>query len=171
MGFLDILQQYAHPSPQSETTSAAHFDQVAQEAPPELIGKGVSDAFRSQKTPPFAQMVAELFGRSNGQQQAGLLNQLLRSINPNMLSGLAGGALTRMLGAGGNAANAPATVSVTPEQASQLTPDQVKELAGHAERQDPNIIDRVGDFYGQHPALVKSLGGMALALVLGKMAR
>jgi hypothetical protein len=170
MSILDIVRQYAEPNAGSAATSAGHFDQVAQQAAPDEIGKGVSGAFRSAQTPSFGEMVAHLFSNSNGPQQAGLLNELLSSVNPAMLSGIAGGALTRMFGAGTGAAVAPANQSVTPTQASQLTPDQVKEIAAHAERQDPSVIDRVGEFYGQHPDVVKSLGGVALALVLRKMA-
>ena len=166
MGFLDILKQYAEPNAVNSATSAAHFDQVAQSAPPELVGNGVAAAFRSDQTPPFADMVGRLFGQSNGQQQAGVLNQLLGSLNPAMLSGLGGGALGRLLGGAGG--TAPPVI--TPAQASQLTPEQVQEIAAHAEKQDPGIVDRLGSFYGQHPDVVKGLGGMALAVILGKMA-
>ncbi len=171
MSLMDILKQYAEPSAANAATSPAHFDEAAQSAQPQAIGDGVAAAFRSDQTPPFANMVGQLFGQSNGQQQAGVLNQLLGSINPGLLSGLAGGALGRMLGGardGGGGAPAP---TVTPEQASQLTPDQVREIAAHAEQHDPGIVDKVAGFYGQHPQLVKTLGGIALAVVLGKMAR
>jgi hypothetical protein len=33
------------------------------------------------------------------------------------------------------------------------------------------VIDKVGNFYGQHPELVKGIGAMALAVLLGKMAQ
>ena len=168
MSFMDILKQYAEPNAAHAATSAAHFDQVVQSAPPEAVGNGVAAAFRSDQTPPFADMVGRLFGQSNGQQQAGALNQLLRSVNPAMLSGLGGGVLGRLLGGAG--ASGTATPTLTPAQASQLTPEQVQEIASHAEKQDPGIVDRLGSFYGQHPDLVKGLGGMALAVVLGKMA-
>lgn len=169
MSFMDILRQYAEPNATNSTTSAAHFDQVAQSAPPEQVGSGVAAAFRSDQTPPFADMVSQLFGQSNGQQQAGALNQLLSALNPAMLSGLGGGALGRLLGTAGTTGTAPPTI--TPAQASQLTPEQVREIASHAEKQDPGIVDRLGSFYGQHPDLVKGLGGMALAVLLGKMAK
>ena len=168
MSFMDILKQYAQPNPANAADSAAHFDQVAQTAPPELVGNGVAAAFRSDQTPPFADMVGRLFGQSNGQQQAGALNQLLGSLNPAMLSGLGGGVLGRLLGGAGAGSTAPP--AITPAQASQLTPEQVQEIAAHAEKQDPGIVDRLGSFYGQHPDVVKGLGGMALAVILGKMA-
>ena len=168
MSFMDILKQYAQPNPANAATSATHFDQVAQSAPPEQVGKGVAAAFRSDQTPPFADMVGQLFGQSNGPQRAGVLNQLLGSLNPAMLSGLGGGVLGRLLG--GADTGGAAAPAVTPAQASQLTPQQVQEIAAQAEKQDPGIVDKLGSFYAQHPDVVKGLGGMALAVILGKMA-
>ena len=168
MSFMDLLKQYTQPNPANAATSAAHFDQVAQAAPPEQVGNGVAAAFRSDQTPPFPNMVGQLFGQSSGPQQAGVLNQLLGSLSPAMLSGLGGGVLGRLLGGAGTDGTTPPTI--TPAQASQLTPEQVQEIAAHAEKQDPGIVDRLGGFYAQHPDVVKGLGGMALAVILGKMA-
>ncbi|HEU4374411.1 MAG TPA: hypothetical protein VFS02_13020, partial [Telluria sp.] len=56
-------------------------------------------------------------------------------------------------------------------QASTMTPQQVQEIAAKAEQHNPGIVDKMGDFYAQHPQLVKGLGGAALALVLGHMAQ
>lgn len=167
MNLTNMLKQYLSPSAANAATSESHFEEAAQSAPPEKIGDGVAAAFRSDQTPPFANMVGQLFGQSNGQQQAGVLNQPLGSIGPGLLSGVAGGVLGRFLGDGG----ATAKPSLTPEQASQLKPDQVREIAARAEQHDPSIVDKVGSFYGQHPLLVKSLGGIALAVILGRMAR
>ncbi|MEP6656999.1 MAG: hypothetical protein ABJC33_07165, partial [Betaproteobacteria bacterium] len=108
----------------------------------------------------------QMFGQSNPQQQAGVLNQILGSIGPGVLSGLAGGVLGRMLG---NSA-AGTTPTISPQQASQLTPEQVSAIATHAETHDPSIVDRVGGFYAEHPQLVKSLGAAALAIVMGRLA-
>ncbi len=171
MSLMDILKQYAEPNEASAATSPSHFDQAAQSASPQMIGNGMAAAFRSDKTPPFPDMVSQLFGQSNGQQQAGVLNQLLGSISPGLISGLAGGVLGRFLGRAPDSGGASAAPTLTAEQASQVTPDQVREIAAHAEQHDPSIIDKVGSFYGQHPQLVKSLGGMALAVILGKMMR
>ena len=60
---------------------------------------------------------------------------------------------------------------VTPQQASQVPPDAVQQLAAHAERANPSIVDAVSGFYSQHPDLVRSLGAGALALMMGAMAR
>ena len=168
MSFMDILKQYTDPAPASASTSQAHFDEVAKAVPPDMLAHGVTETLRSEQTPPFGDMVGQLFGRSNPQQQAGVLNQILSSLGPTALSSLGGGTLGRVLGNMDSGSRAAPTL--TPEQASQVTPDQVGQIAAHAEKQDPGIVDRIGGFYGQHPDLVRSLGGMALAVLLCKMA-
>jgi hypothetical protein len=70
---------------------------------------------------------------------------------------------------GGNGGNAPA--QITPEQASQLTPEQVQQIAEKAEQENPGVVERMGDFYAQHPNVVKGLGGAALAIALAHMAQ
>ena len=62
------------------------------------------------------------------------------------------------------------TPTITPEQASQLDPAQVTQIAEQAQAHDPSVIDRMGNFYAAHPTLVKTLGGAALAIVMGQMA-
>ena len=165
MGLLDILSQYVNPSSASTGNVMDHFDQVAQQAPQQDLGRGIAAAFRSDSTPAFGQSVGSLFGQSNPQQQTGLLNQLVQSIGPGALSGIAGGVLGRVLG-GSMGAGVP---TITPAQASQLSPADVSAIATHAQSQDDSVVDKVGGFYAQHPTLVKSLGAAALAIALGHM--
>jgi hypothetical protein len=170
MSFLtDILQQYVG-APATGDQATDHFSQVADAVPSAALQSGLAAAFGSDRTPPLGDMVGQLFGQSNAQQQAGVLNQILASAGPALLATLAGGALGRFLNpAGGAAAPAQAT-QITPEQASQLSPDQVKEIVEHAQRHDPGITDRLSAFYAQHTGLVKTLGGAALAIALAKVA-
>jgi hypothetical protein len=166
MGLMDILQNYTNAAAGSNPNVAHdHFEEVARAAPPEILGQGVADAFRDERTPPFGEMVGQMYGQSNPQQQAGVLNQLLRAIGPGVLSAIGGGILGRM--------TAPAQAGVpqlTPQQASQLTPEQVKEIATRAEQQDPSVLDKIGGFYAEHPQLVKTLGSAALAIALAGVA-
>ncbi len=166
MGLMDILQQYTNTTAVPNPNIAhEHFDEVSRTAPPEILGQGVADAFRADNTPPFGEMVGQMFGQSNPQQQAGVLNQLLRSIGPGVLSAFGGGILGRM--------SAPSNAEVphvTPEQASQVTPDQVQEIATRAEQHDPSVLDKIGGFYAEHPQLVKTLGSAALAIALAGVA-
>ena len=148
------------------------FNQVAQNASPDLLSQGLSAMFHSDQTPPFGQMAGQLFGQANPNQQAGMLTQLLGGMAPSVLAslmgGAGGGALSGILGQLAPGGVAPA--SITPEQASKLTPEQVQQIASHAEQHSPGIIDKLSGFYAEHPGLIKTLGGAALAIALAKMA-
>ena len=161
-----LLQKYLNvPAGQPSSEEAAgHFDQVAQHAPPDVLSQGISDALRSEQTPPLGEMVSDMFAKASPQQQAGMLNQILGSLGPGALASI-GGALGGLLGQAG-----ASTPQVTPQQASQISPQQVQDLANHAEQHSPGIFDKLGDFYAQHPQLVKTLGSAALTIALAKMA-
>ena len=159
--FLNILEQYRGASAAAPpATVEEDYSQVAQTAPLPHLASGLAEAFRSSETPPFGQMLGTLFGNSNGQQRAGILNTLLGAIGPGML---ASGGLSSLAGLlrGGN--------TVTPEQADQVPPETVQQLAEHAEKQDPSIVDRASAFYAQHPTLVKALGAGSLALIMSHL--
>src|SRR5438045_172337 len=148
----NIFQRY---SGQGGGTAAApenphqDFEQVTQAAPRDVVAGGLSQAFRSDQTPPFPQMLSNLFNHSDPKQRAGLLNRLLESGGPGILSALPGLAgLSSLLGGG----------RVTPQQASQVSPEQVQQIAEHAEKQNPSIVDEVSGFYAQHPDVVKAVG-------------
>jgi hypothetical protein len=164
----NMLQQYLDGGANADTTQAADdFERVAQAAPRETVAQGLSQALRSDQTPPFSQMVGQMFGQGSPDQRAGMLNQLLGSLGPGLLSSVAGGALGHLFGGGGG--QPPARI--TPDQAAQLSPDQVQDIAAKAEQHNPGIVDRMGDFYSDHPDLVKAVGGAALAIALGHIAQ
>lgn len=164
----NLLQQYvggaANPNPDR---AADDFDQVANAAPRAQVAQGVTAALRSDQTPPFPQMVGQMFGQGDPNQRAGMLNQLIGGLGPGLLSSIAGGALGNLFGGAGNNSQP----RVTPEQAAQMTPEQVQEIAAKAEHENPGIVDRMGDFYAENPTLVKAIGGAALAIVLGQVAQ
>ncbi len=81
------------------------------------------------------------------------------------MSALGGGILGRM---STPAQAGPPTLS--PEQASQMSPEQVQEIAARAERHDPTVLDNIGSYYAEHPQLVKTLGSAALAIALAGVA-
>jgi hypothetical protein len=161
----NLLQQYLGGTSADTGRAADDFERVAQEAPRATVAQGVTEALRSEQTPPFPQMVGQMFSQGNPDQRAGMLNQLLGSIGPGLLSSVAGGALGRLFGGG------QAEARVTPDQAAQLSPEQVQDIAAKAEQHNPGIVDRMGDFYSDHPDLVKAIGGAALAIALGHMAQ
>ena len=143
---------------------ARHFDTVAEHAAPQDLGKGIAAALRSDATPSFGQTVSNLFGQSNPNQKAGLINELIRVLGPTAAATAGGGILGRILGAGTAGAS-----PVTPEQVAQISPADVSRIATHAEQQDDSIVDRLSSFYAQHPTLVKTLGVLALSAVMSHM--
>src|SRR5436309_530397 len=89
----DVFQRY---SGQGAGTAAApedphrDYQQVTQAAPPDVVAGGISQAFRSGQTPPFPEMLANLFSHSDPNQRAGVINHLLSSIGPGALTALPG---------------------------------------------------------------------------------
>ncbi|WP_229425513.1 hypothetical protein [Massilia sp. Se16.2.3] len=79
----NLLQQYMNGASGADNTRATEdFERVAQEVPREHVAQGVTQALRSDQTPPFPQMVGQMFGQSNPNQRAGMLNQLLAAAGP-----------------------------------------------------------------------------------------
>jgi hypothetical protein len=169
MGWMDkvggLLKQYtsggaaAAPAPDVH----AHFDEVAQAAPSSAIAEGLTAMFNSDKTPAFGQMLSTLFNNSSGEQKAGMVNQLLSSVNPAMLTQILGAAGLAGVAASGNS-------QLTPDQAQKLSPEAVQQLAAHAQSSNPSVVQSVSSFYAQHTTLIKTLGGTALTIALAKVA-
>jgi hypothetical protein len=161
----NLLQQYAGGTA-NPAQADAHFDQVAGAAPTSAIAGALAGAMRSDQTPAFGQLAGQLFGNSNGDQKANVLNELIATAGPMLPSLLGssaiGGMLSQVLSSGG---------TITPAQAQQIPPDVVQQIATHAEKQDPSIIDRVSGIYAEHPQLIKTLGSGVLAIALAKFAQ
>ncbi len=164
-----LLQQYQGAQPQqAPDTVEDDFDQFSQNAPPSALADGLAAAFRSEQTPPFGQMLSQLFGQSNGQQRAGILNTLISTLGPTLMSQM----LTRSEGGSGLAGLlGGAQREITPEQAEQVSPEALQRIAEQAANQDPSIVDKVSDFYARQPTAVKTLGAAALTIALAKIAQ
>jgi len=161
----NLLKQYtsggaaAAPAPDVH----AHFDQVAQAAPGSVIAEGLAAAFNSDKTPAFGQMLTTLFSNSSNDQKAGMLSHLLSAVPPGALTQfLSEAGLAGLLGAG--------KTQLSPEQAGNVSPEAVQQLATHAQTANPSVVESVSSFYAQHAALIKTLGGTALTIALAKVA-
>lgn len=156
MGLLDLLTQAV-----SGGNSAQQFNQIAQDAPSGVLAKGLAAAFGSDQTPAIGSMAAQLFGQSDGAQKAGMLNQLMSALGPSVMAGLGGGVLGKLM--------SPGQTQVTPEQAQQLSPQQVEVLVNHANETHPGVADHLGEFYAQHKGLITTLGGIAASIAMVKM--
>ncbi len=167
MGLLDELgglvkQAASGNAPEADVHAA--YDRVAGSVPQGQLADGIKHAFESDRTPPFPQMVSGLFSRSNPDQKAGILNQILGSVGgPGALSGLLGagglGSLGGILSRG----------QATPQEAQQVPAQDVQVLAQHAQASNPSVVDAVSGFAAQHPDLVKALGAGAIALLLARV--
>lgn len=155
MGLLDSLSQMVS---SAAGLSGADVDHVTGNASPDALGSALANAFKSDGTPPIGELVGQLFGNSNDQQRAGLLNQIIASVGPAAAAALGGGVLGRLL--------QPGAEQVTPAQASQLSPEDVQAVVNHAHEANPEVADALGNFYAQHSGLIKTLGGAALVMVV-----
>jgi hypothetical protein len=162
MDLVNVLQSYAGASATAPPASTQRdFERVSQSVPQQHLAGGLAEAFRSDQTPPFPQMLGNLFSQSNGQQRAGILNQLLGSVG----GGVSGGLPGQLAGLLGN------SKQITPEQAQQVPQSEVQELAQHAQRSDPSVVEQASNFYAQHPQVVQALGAGALALIMSHVSK
>jgi hypothetical protein len=142
MPWMDVLNRYRD-APRMPPTVEHDFDEVAQNAPRHELSEGLEEAFRSEQTPPFEQMVRQLFEHSNPDQRTGALNQF-----------------NEVLGRG----------HVTPDEARAVRPEQVENIAAQAARANPNVMQRISSFYAEHPQVVRMLGQVALGVAMNRMA-
>jgi hypothetical protein len=145
----------------------ADFDRLSKHAPPADLAEGLAEAFRSSQTPPFSSMLSQLFGRSQSTQKANVLNTLAATLGP---------ALVSQLLANHGAHQAAKQVesgapSISPEIAEQIPANSIEAMANEAEKRDPSIVDRISKFYADQPAVLKTLGGLALTVAMAKVAQ
>ena len=145
----------------------ADFDRFSGLAPAAHVSEGLAEAFRSGQTPPFASMLSRLFTYSPANQKSNVLNTLVAALGPALVSQLltehgAGAAGTQLL---------TANVGLLHDIAERIPPSSIEAVAAEAEKIDPSIVDRISRFYGEQPALIKALGGLALTVAMAKVAQ
>jgi len=155
-----VLAQYA-----SGTASAAdaetHFHDVARSIDAGTLANGIAEAMRSNQTPPFAELVSQLFANASAEQKAGMLTALLNALPADQRAKFSS------LIPGVGAAASPVSGAV----ASSVSPDVVAQVAQQAERHNPSVIDTMSAFYAQHPTLIKTLGSAVLMIAMRKIAQ
>ena len=163
MGLLDsltgVLAQYAGGATPTGD-AGAHFHQVAQAVDLGTLAQGIAAAMHSDQTPPFAEMVSQLFSSGSGDQKMAMLNTLLSSASPEQRAYVA--ELIPGLGA---------ATSVSSEQAAEVSPTAVQNLAQHVEQRDGAIVEKMSTLYAAHPTLVKTLGAAAMTVAMRAIAK
>jgi hypothetical protein len=113
---------------------------------------------RSDDTPPFSQLVSQLFASGSGEQKLAMLTTLFSSVPPDVRAQLP----SMIPGLGG---------VTTPASAQAVSPDAVQQLAEHAEQHDASIVDRMSALYAAHPGLIKTLGSTAMMIAMRTIAQ
>jgi hypothetical protein len=150
----------------SEADIHSAFDKVSGAVPHGELTEGLTHVFNSDQTPPFEQMLGGLFGQSNPDQKAAILNQVINSLGPS-----AGSVLGSLGGLGGLAGVLQGGGNVTAAQAQQVPPQVVEQMAQKAKAVNPGIVDAVSSFYAKNPQLVKAIGAGALALLMSRLSK
>lgn len=169
MGLLDVLNQYAH-ADRPPPNVFDDFDQVASEADPDDLTQGLTEAFESDETPPFEQMLGQLYERSDENTRAGVLNEILGSLGGGAAGGLggaiAGGVLGNVLRRMGDG-----RPHVSASDARAIPAQDIQLAAAEARRRNPGVVEKVSRFYARNPRLVQVLGQAALGVLMRGMAR
>jgi len=146
-----LLQQYvAETGVYSTQKVESDFVAVAKRVDAAHIMNGLSEAFRSEHTPSFGQLVGQSFEQMDGAQRVGMLNQLLESEGHPFFEEQHG--------------------VVSRDMANRLHPSLIEQIAHDAERHDPAVIDKLSNVYAEDMELAKTLGGHALSVALVKIA-
>lgn len=161
MGLLDsmkdMLAQYT--SGTGTGNAEADFHKLAQSVDAGTLAHGIAEVMRSDQTPPFAQIVAQLFVNASTDQKSAMVKALLSAVPVDQQ-----GQLAAMLGA-----PAPGTAS-SGVPATMPSKDAIAKIAQKAEQTGAGVIEAMSNFYAQHPALVETLGSAAMVIAMRKIA-
>lgn len=171
MGLLDVLSQYQQRPNQPPPHVLDDFDQVAGAVSPDDLAPGLEDAFNDDETPPFEQMVSQLYDRSDDDTRAGLLNEIVNSLGGGqaVATGAAGGVFGGILG--DLMRRRQGRQTITARDVHNVPASEIEHAAAAARRQNPSIVENLSRFYSRHPRLVQGLGQAALSILMSGMAR
>ena len=159
MGLLDALSQIANAISQNSQPQQSHVDEIVRDAPRDTVREGLREAFDAGDTPSMGEQVGQMFGQSSNQQQAGLINQVIQALGP--AAALAGGVLQKVM--------KPGEQQVDADAVAQLSPTEVTQVVNEAQQQQPELSQRLSEFYADNSGLIKALGGVALLAAAIKM--
>jgi hypothetical protein len=149
----DLLNQYmSGQGATSRQEARAHYDQIADAVPTDVLGSVIGPALSSLGGQQVMERVFNSATEMNPEERSGLVRSLLNGF------GSSGIDLTSLLGQLGINPG----VADNPQEAS---PEEVAKLATHAQEHEPSIFNQAMAFYAEHPTLVKVLGTMAVAAI------
>ena len=159
----DVVAKYAKAGPPPSPFSVHNeFDELDNHCHRDTLAEGISELFHSRSVAAFGELLSQLYSRSDPAVRTGLIAVLLSAVRP--VGASHSTALAEVI-------DAFQRGELTADKGHRVSPGDVQQLATHAVRQDVSMLERVSDFYSQHPHLVKTLDPDALRVILTKMAR
>ena len=156
MGFMDeiggILGQFSNAQNVSDQDAHAHYDQIHNSVPTDILGSVIGPALSSLGGGSLQQTIGNSVSQMNPDQRTQLLQVLLNGLQS---SGTNLPALLQQLGV------SPSVLS-NPQQAST---SDVTTIAAHAHANAPGVFNRAMEFYSNHPTLVKAMGTAAILAI------
>jgi hypothetical protein len=171
MGLLDVLARYqSRPNPPPPNV-LDDFDRVSNELTADDLAPGLEDAFNDDDTPPFEEMVGQLYERSDDDMRAGLMNEIVNSLGGGqaLATGAAGGLFGGVLG--DLIRRRQGREAITARDMHNVPAREIERAAAAAKGQNPNIVQTISRFYARHPRLVQGLGQAAISILMSGMAR
>jgi hypothetical protein len=154
----DLLAQYT--SGAGAGNAEADFHKIAQSADAGTLAQGIAEVMRSDQTPPFAQIVSQLFASASSEQKSAMITALMSAVPADQR-----GPLAAMLGG-----SASGTTGSSGAPAAMPSRDTIASMAQRAEQSGAGVIDAMSRFYAEHPTLVKTLGTTAMVIAMRKIA-
>jgi hypothetical protein len=137
----------------SHQEAGEHYQQVSNAVPTSILGSVIGPALASLGTQEMTQKILDSAGEMRPQQRGSLFENLLGGLTP---SGTDPSSLLSNLGI------APAVAS----DPNSATPEDVAALAAHAKETNPDVFQSAMSFFGEHPALVKTFGAVAIGAII-----
>ncbi len=140
----------------SQQETHDHYDQIAQQVPQQSLGAAIGPALSSLSNDEVQQKVLNSAQQMSPEQKGGITQSLL-------------GAL-----AGGNLSGILSQLGISPSVASNpqsASPDEIAKLAGQAHATNPGLFEQAASFYSAHPTLIKAMGTVVIAKIVGNLAR
>ena len=137
--------------------------------PPSTIAAAIAAPAHSRRAYvalPLAQVIAKAFSKTRLTVRARMLRRLLVPVGPLALAVIAGGAFAKYVGQA-----RWARLSVSLEDAANVTAGQVIELARYVEQSDPSALTQVLNVLAHDAATMAALGTSVAAIVFDRMSR
>jgi len=160
----ELAKRINEKTPEKDVFST--YERMAETIPQGTLADALVNTFRNEKTMPFREAFFNLFHEASPVQKAAILNKISGTLGSGRLAEILGararfGVLAKILSGG---------AEITPAQAEEIRPDDVKAFVEEAEKKEPKIVNAASTFFAQHPLLVKALGARTLVRLISRIA-